>query len=127
LFRALKAARAAQGDAKDEKAELVRAGLALMVNLKTVKDELEALKCDAKQPDMLWDAEDTEGTFASSADEFAANYASDSMIRGDVSMVEIQCAVQIENRTMRIEVTTDEESPVKWEWVDAAITTKAAS
>lgn len=39
---------AALGDVKDEKAELIRAGLVLMVNLKTVKDELEALKCDAK-------------------------------------------------------------------------------
>ncbi|MBR7634878.1 hypothetical protein [Janthinobacterium lividum] len=39
---------AAQGDIKDEKADLVRAGLALMVNLKTVKDELETLKGDAK-------------------------------------------------------------------------------
>ncbi|KAB8066222.1 hypothetical protein [Janthinobacterium violaceinigrum] len=39
---------AAQGDIKDEKADLVRAGLALIVNLKTVKDELETLKGDAK-------------------------------------------------------------------------------
>lgn len=39
---------AAQGDVKDEKSELVRAGLALMVNLKTAKDELETLKGDAK-------------------------------------------------------------------------------
>lgn len=39
---------AAQGDIKNEKAELVRAGLALMVNLKTVKDELETSKGDAK-------------------------------------------------------------------------------
>lgn len=44
---------AAQGDAKDEKAELVRAGLALMVSLKTVKDELEALKGDAKDAERL--------------------------------------------------------------------------
>ncbi|KAB8062080.1 hypothetical protein GCN74_03365 [Janthinobacterium sp. FT14W] len=39
---------AAQGNIKEEKTELVRAGLALMVNLKTVKDELETLKGDTK-------------------------------------------------------------------------------
>lgn len=39
---------AVQRDIKEEKAELVRAGLVLMVNLKTVKDELETLKGDAK-------------------------------------------------------------------------------
>ncbi|OEZ46736.1 hypothetical protein JAB1_46740 [Janthinobacterium sp. MP5059B] len=46
-------ASAAQGDIDDEKAELVRAGLALMVNLKTVKDELETLKGDAKDAEYL--------------------------------------------------------------------------
>ncbi|OEZ80977.1 hypothetical protein JAB6_40120 [Janthinobacterium sp. HH104] len=48
MLAAAPAAPAAQGDVKDEKAELVRSGLTLMVNLKTVKDELEALKGDAK-------------------------------------------------------------------------------
>ncbi len=48
MLAAAPAAPAAQGDVKDEKAEFVRSGLTLMVNLKTVKDELEALKGDAK-------------------------------------------------------------------------------
>lgn len=39
---------AAHADAKATNAQLVRAGLALMVNLKTTKDELESLKGDAK-------------------------------------------------------------------------------
>ena len=53
MLAAAPAAPAAQGDVKDEKAELVRSGLTLMVNLKTVKDELEALKGDAKDAERL--------------------------------------------------------------------------
>lgn len=53
MIAAAPAAPAAQGDVKDEKAELVRSGLTLMVNLKTVKDELEALKGDAKDAERL--------------------------------------------------------------------------
>lgn len=83
-----RAAPAAQVDAKDEKAELVRAGLTLMVNLKTVKDELEALKGDAKDAEryryirdtetieaMVWEALDGDGSVNGEGELDRAGYA----------------------------------------------------
>ena len=72
------------------------------------------------EPNMFWDASDTEGTFANSAEAFAEIYAGSSMSKGDVSAVEIQCAVSTGNCMMRIEVTNDEENWLKWEWMSAA-------
>lgn len=72
-------------------------------------------------PDMLWDAADPEdGPQASGAQDFATGYA-DNLMPNQTVDVMVLCATRAHNRTMRITARgEDDDTPVKWEWLDAA-------
>ena len=115
-------------DAPMQRAALNR-WLSSMRNLQ--KDDLawaihqRALAMAPKQepePSLLWDAEDPEdGTHASSAEDFARNYAEAAMSKGEVLDVSVLTAVHSRTRTMRIKVKdVDDGKWLEWEWLDGA-------
>lgn len=73
------------------------------------------------EPNMLWLHDDGE-VFANSPDDFANDYANNSLRPGEHEDVAVDCAYRGSKRTMRISVIDkgDDESEVKWEWVAAA-------
>lgn len=74
------------------------------------------------EPSLLWDAEDPEdGTHASSAADFARNYAEAAMSKGEVLDVSVLTAVHSRTRTMRIKVKdVDDGEWLEWEWLGGA-------
>lgn len=109
------------GDFAYQMANAVRAALAAS----STADAKDA----AREPDMLWWAEDGE-VFAHSADEFAKDYAYNNMARGETVDVRVDCAFRAkpERRTLRIGYVAGEDENrdrVECAWVDAAIASSA--
>jgi len=72
------------------------------------------------EPTMLWDAEDAENCYGDGPEDFANNYASNCMMRGEDHEVEVLCAYRGSNRTMRVVMPQidDEDGRVTWSWSD---------
>lgn len=72
------------------------------------------------EPTMLWDAEDAENCYGDGPEDFANNYASNCMMRGEEHEVEVLCAYRGSNRTMRIVMPQigDEDGCVTWSWLN---------
>ena len=69
----------------------------------------------ADEPDMFWDADNPEDSFSDSPHEMACTL-SDNVSPGEEAVFDVQCAISIANRKMRVKV--DMNGDVDWEWVD---------
>jgi hypothetical protein len=70
------------------------------------------------EPDMFWDAANPEDSFNENPHEIACTL-SENLQLGEEAVFDIQCAISLADRKMRVKL--DANGDFDWEWVDQAI------
>jgi hypothetical protein len=98
--------------------ESLRTQLAgLAQELATATRKLEEASKDV-EPDMFWDAANPEDSFNENPHEIACTL-SENLQLGEEAVFDIQCAISLADRKMRVKL--DANGDFDWEWVDQAI------
>jgi hypothetical protein len=76
----------------------------------------DTVKQEANEPDMFWDNDNPEDSFQSCEGDMAAYFA-EYVTWGTEQVFEVQRAISLANRKMRVKVSADG-NDYEWDWVD---------
>jgi hypothetical protein len=97
--------------------EILAENESLRHQLADATQNLEEARKDA-EPDMFWDAANPEDSFNENPHEIACTL-SENLQLGEEAVFDIQCAISLADRKMRVKL--DANGDFDWEWVDQAI------